>query len=140
MLIQTWGTTGQERYLSITTKFYRIADVIIFCCDCTSRESFDNIKNWIEEINKNNDNDSMENIIFLNNSDLNEERCIKKEEIEQFEKENGIKILEVSDKTGKGIDEGFEYIINKLINKENQKDSNKLNLKAGIGNNGGCCI
>ena len=140
MLIQTWDTAGQERYLSITTKYYRIADVIIICGDCTSRESFDNIKNWIEEINKNNDNDSVEKIIFLNKCDLNEERCIKKEEIEQFEKENGIKILEVSAKTGKGIDGGFEYIINKLINKENQKDSNKLNLKAGIGNNGGCCI
>ena len=138
--IQIWDTAGQERYRSITTAYYRGAAAIIICCDCTNRESFDNIKNWIEEISKYTDNDSLDKIVFLNKCDLNEERCIKKEEIEQSEKENGIKILEVSAKTGEGIDAGFEYIINKLIDKNTQKDSNTLNLQAGIGNKGGCCI
>ena len=138
--IQIWDTAGQERYRSITTAYYRGAAAIIICCDCTNRESFDNIKNWIEEISKYTDNDSVDKIVFLNKCDLNEERCIKKEEIEQSEKENGIKILEVSAKTGEGIDAGFEYIINKLIDKNSQKDSNTLNLQAGIGNKGGCCI
>ena len=138
--IQIWDTAGQERYRSITTAYYRGAAAIIICCDCTNRESFDNIKNWIEEISKYTDNDSVDKIVFLNKCDLNEERCIKKEEIEQSEKENGIKILEVSAKTGEGIDAGFEYIINKLIDKNIQKDSNTLNLQAGIGNKGGCCI
>ena len=138
--IQIWDTAGQERYRSITTAYYRGAAAIIICCDCTNRESFDNIKNWIEEITKYTDNDSVDKIVFLNKCDLNEERCIKKEEIEQSEKENGIKILEVSAKTGEGIDAGFEYIINKLIDKNTQKDSNTLNLQAGIGNKGGCCI
>ena len=138
--IQIWDTAGQERYRSITTAYYRGAAAIIICCDCTNRESFDNIKNWIEEISKYTDNDSVDKIVFLNKCDLNEERCIKKEEIEQSEKENGIKILEVSAKTGEGIDAGFEYIINKLIDKNTQKDSNTLNLQAGIGNKGGCCI
>ena len=138
--IQIWDTAGQERYRSITTAYYRGAAAIIICCDCTIRESFDNIKNWIEEISKYTDNDSVDKIVFLNKCDLNEERCIKKEEIEQSEKENGIKILEVSAKTGEGIDAGFEYIINKLIDKNTQKDSNTLNLQAGIGNKGGCCI
>ena len=138
--IQIWDTAGQERYRSITTAYYRGAAAIIICCACTNRESFDNIKNWIEEISKYTDNDSVDKIVFLNKCDLNEERCIKKEEIEQSEKENGIKILEVSAKTGEGIDAGFEYIINKLIDKNTQKDSNTLNLQAGIGNKGGCCI
>ena len=138
--IQIWDTAGQERYRSITTAYYRGAAAIIICCDCTNRESFDNIKNWIEEISKYTDNDSVDKIVFLNKCDLNEERCIKKEEIEQSEKENGIKILEVSAKTGEGIDAGFEYIINKLIDKNTQKDSNTLNLQARIGNKGGCCI
>ena len=138
--IQIWDTAGQERYRSITTAYYRGAAAIIICCDCTNRESFDNIKNWIEEISKYTDNDSVDKIVFLNKCDLNEERCIKKEEIEQSEKENGIKILEVSAKTGEGIDAGFEYIINKLIDKNTQKDNNTLNLQAGIGNKGGCCI
>ena len=138
--IQIWDTAGQERYRSITTAYYRGAAAIIICCDCTNRESFDNIKNWIEEISKYTDNDSVNKIVFLNKCDLNEERCIKKEEIEQASKENGIKILEVSAKTGEGIDAGFEYIIEKLIDKNEKKDNNTLNLKAGSGNKGGCCM
>ena len=72
---------------------------------------------------------------------LIEERCVKKEEIDKFEKENKIKVLEVSAKTGEGIDKSFEYIIEKLIDKNDKKDNNTLTLQGGgiIGNKGGCC-
>ena len=82
----------------------------------------------------------MNKIVFLNKCDLNEERCIKKEEIEQASKENGIKILEVSAKTGEGIDAGFEYIIEKLIDKNEKKSDNTMTLQGGnITNKPGCC-
>ena len=109
--IQIWDTAGEERYRSITTAYYRGAAAIIICCDCTNKESFNNIKNWVEEIGKYTDKDAVDKMVFMNKCDLTEERCIKKDEIDKFEKENGIKVLEVSAKTGEGIDKGFEYII-----------------------------
>ena len=111
--IQIWDTAGQERYRSITTAYYRGAAAIIICCDCTNEESFNNIKNWVEEIGKYTDKDAVDKMVFMNKCDLTEDRCIKKEDIDKFEKENGIKVLEVSAKTGEGIDKGFEYIIEK---------------------------
>ena len=138
--IQIWDTAGEERYRSITTAYYRGAAAIIICCDCTNKESFNNIKNWVEEIGKYTDKDAVDKMVFMNKCDLTEERCIKKDEIDKFEKENGIKVLEVSAKTGEGIDKGFEYIIEKLIDKNEKKDNNTLNLKAGSGNKGGCCM
>ena len=55
--IQIWDTAGQERYRSITTAYYRGAAAIIICCDSTNKESFYNIKNWIDEISKYTDKD-----------------------------------------------------------------------------------
>ncbi len=138
--IQIWDTAGQERYRSITTAYYRGAAAIIICCDCTNQESFNNIKNWIEEIAKYTDENSVDKIVFMNKCDLFEERIIKKDEIDKFEKENGIKVLEVSAKTGEGIDNAFEYIISKLIDKNEKKNNNTLTLQGGgIGDKGFCC-
>ena len=138
--IQIWDTAGQERYRSITTAYYRGAAAIIICCDCTNKESFNNVKNWIEEIAKYTDENTVDKIVFMNKCDLSEERIIKKEEIEKFEKENGIKVLEVSAKTGEGIDNAFEYIISKLIDKNEKKNNNTLTLQGGgITDKGFCC-
>ena len=138
--IQIWDTAGQERYRSITTAYYRGAAAIIICCDCTNNESFVNVKNWIEEIGKYTDENSVDKIDFMNKCDLIEERSIKKDEIEKFEKENGIKVLEVSAKTGEGIDNAFEYIIGKLIDKNEKKNNNNtLTLQGGGTSDKGIC-
>ena len=118
--IQIWDTAGQERYRSITTAYYRGAAAIIICCDSTNKESFYNINNWIDEISKYTDKD-VDKLVLMNKCDLVEERQIDKNEISKFEKENGIKIMEVSAKTGNGIDKAFEYIIEKLIDKNEKK-------------------
>ena len=140
--IQIWDTAGQERYRSITTAYYRGAAAIIICCDSTNKESFYNIKNWIDEISKYTDKD-VDKLILMNKCDLTEERQIDKNEISKFEKENGIKIMEVSAKTGNGIDKAFEYIIEKLINKNEKKEDSAMTLQNGpfgpFASGRGCC-
>ncbi len=139
--IQIWDTAGQERYRSITTAYYRGAAAIIICCDCTNNESFVNVKNWIEEIGKYTDKDSVDKIVLMNKCDLVEERCIDKNEINKFEKESGIKVLEVSAKTGEGIDKAFEYVIAKLIDKNEKTNNNTMTLRGDgfLDKQGGCC-
>ena len=138
--IQIWDTAGQERYRSITTAYYRGAAAIIICCDSTNKESFYNINNWIEEISKYTDKD-VDKIVLMNKCDLVEERQIEKNEIAKFEKDNGIKIMEVSAKTGNGIDKAFEYIIEKLIDNHEKKNNSSMTLQSGNVNNNkqGCC-
>ena len=137
--IQIWDTAGQERYRSITTAYYRGAAAIIICCDSTNKESFYNINNWIDEIAKYTDKE-VDKLILMNKCDLVEERQIDKNDISKFEKENGIKVMEVSAKTGDGIDKAFEYIIEKLIDKSENKKSNTMTLQGGsLSNKQGCC-
>ena len=137
--IQIWDTAGQERYRSITTAYYRGAAAIIICCDSTNKDSFYNLNNWIDEIAKYTDRD-VDKLILMNKCDLVENRQIDKSEISKFEKENGVKIMEVSAKTGDGIDKAFEYIIEKLIDKNEKKNTNTMTLQqASTNNKQGCC-
>ena len=137
--IQIWDTAGQERYRSITTAYYRGAAAIIICCDSTNKESFYNINNWIDEISKYTDKDA-DKLVLMNKCDLIQERQIDKNEISKFEKENGLKIMEVSAKTGNGIDKAFEYIIERLIDKNEKKNNNTMTLQGGsLINKQGCC-
>ncbi|CAF4988266.1 unnamed protein product, partial [Rotaria socialis] len=48
--LQIWDTAGQERFKTITTAYYRGAMGIMLVYDITSEKSFDNIKNWIRNI------------------------------------------------------------------------------------------
>lgn len=47
-----WDTAGQERFRTITSSYYRGAHGIIVVYDCTDQESFNNVKQWFEEINR----------------------------------------------------------------------------------------
>ena len=137
--IQIWDTAGQERYRSITTAYYRGAAAIIICCDSTNKDSFYNLNNWIDEISKYTDKE-VDKLILMNKCDLVDDRQIDKSEMAKFEKENGIKIMEVSAKTGNGIDKAFEYIIEKLIDKNEKKNDNTMTLQGGNNTNKpGCC-
>ena len=113
--IQIWDTAGQERYRSITTAYYRGAAAIFICFDLTNHDSFVNLNNWLEEVAKYTDN-NIDKLILANKSDLNEKKVTKKE-MDDFEKKTGIKIMEVSAKTGIGVEEAFKTMIEKLISK-----------------------
>jgi len=47
-----WDTAGQERFRTITNSYYRNANGIIIVYDLTDRQSFENVVNWYEEMNK----------------------------------------------------------------------------------------
>lgn len=47
-----WDTAGQERFRTITSSYYRGAHGIIVVYDCTDLETFNNLKQWLEEIDR----------------------------------------------------------------------------------------
>ena len=50
--LQIWDTAGQERFRTITCNYYRGAHGVVIVYDITDRESFENVKNWMTEIDK----------------------------------------------------------------------------------------
>ena len=49
--LQIWDTTGQERFRSLTTGYYRNAHAALIVYDITSTESLLNCERWMNDVN-----------------------------------------------------------------------------------------
>ena len=95
----------------------RFREGIILVFDITSRTSFYNLTDWINLIKDKLDDPII--VLFGNKTDIDKsEWKISSEEINDFIVYNNIKYFEVSAKTKKGINEGFNYIADEVLEKD----------------------
>lgn len=80
----------------------------------TNSSSFASLKNWLSEVSNYTDSD-VNKLILANKEDEVNGRKVSKEEIEEFMKHNNVEIKEVSAKSGKGVEDAFKYMVEKLI-------------------------
>ena len=112
--LQIWDTAGQERYKVITKSFVKGTDGIIFMYDITQKESFINIKKWIEETEGENPGE-VKKIIVGNKIDKEEDRQVTDEMKEKLNKEVDIDLIEVSAKKGIDVDKVFDILVEKIL-------------------------
>ena len=81
--LQIWGCSGQERFHSIVRSYYRNVKGVVFVCDLTRRETFNSITRWIDDFNKNSneDFDEIAKVIIGNKTDLGELIEVSEEEL-----------------------------------------------------------
>ncbi|CAI9736295.1 ras-related protein Rab-8A [Octopus vulgaris] len=104
--LQIWDTAGQERFRTITTAYYRGAMGIMLVYDITNEKSFENIRNWIRNIEEHASKD-VEKMILGNKCDMNDRRQVSKERGEQLAIEHGIKFMETSAKASINVEDAF---------------------------------
>ncbi|CAF0736150.1 unnamed protein product [Rotaria sordida] len=104
--LQIWDTAGQERFKTITTAYYRGAMGIMLVYDITSEKSFDNIKNWIRNIEEH-ASAEVERMLIGNKCDMQDKRQVSREKGEHLAMEYGIKFMETSAKGNINVDEAF---------------------------------
>ncbi|CAF1165068.1 unnamed protein product [Rotaria sordida] len=104
--LQIWDTAGQERFKTITTAYYRGAMCIMLVYDITSEKSFDNIKNWIRNIQEH-ASAEVERMLIGNKCDMLDKRQVTREKGENLANEYGIKFMETSAKGNINVDEAF---------------------------------
>lgn len=88
-----WDTAGQERYRSIITAYYRGAHGILLTFDLTRRESYDNIRRWLLDVNKH-AHQHTKTVLVGNKKDVDHMRNVTREEAEELARELGIKYFE----------------------------------------------
>ncbi len=116
---QIWDLAGQESFKNVRNMYYRGCFGALLVFDITNKQSFLNLDNWLKELLKHNGRGPIPLIILGNKVDLEEQRQVSQEEVNQyvenlkkrFSKESiEIKYLETSAKTGLNVEEAFETL------------------------------
>ena len=97
--LQIWDTSGEEKYRSITKSYYKNAEGLLVIFDITNEESFNHVKNWINEAKDN--NSDIKIILVGNKIDFENERKVAKERAIKFAENNNLQYFETSAKMGK---------------------------------------
>lgn len=104
--LQIWDTAGQERFRTITTAYYRGAMGILLVYDVTDEKTFNNIRNWIRNIEKH-ATENVNKILIGNKCDMVDKTVIDADKGQALAKEYGIKFVETSAKNSINVDEAF---------------------------------
>lgn len=141
ILIKIWDTVGQEKYAMITKSHYKIAHGIFLVCSYDNKESFNNLKKWLEGIRENCEPTKTKIIVVVNKTDIKEGRQFTLDQISIFSGKNDIEYIEISAKDNENIDEMFEKMISDVY--KNSYDKYKgFELEEGASSSGvarGCC-
>ena len=111
-----WDTAGQERFRGLAKNYFRGAHGFIFVYDITNKESFDKLKGWMKDAKeKIQDDESFKMIIVGNKKDCENKRKIEFQRLKEFGEENKVMYIEVSAKTGEGVDQLFNDFVHELL-------------------------
>jgi Ras-related protein Rab-5C len=139
--LQLWDTAGQERLRSILGLYYRKAHAVLLCYDLN--EGPDDLPGWLQDIHNNCPQDILITIAATK-SDIIEDQfkhnisegqrvindsIAQASEILQYEGFDDINVIPTSSRTGKGINEVFVDLIDKLLDKY-QRDLESMNQQA----------
>ena len=122
--LRLWDTAGSEKFRSITKGYYSNTCCALIVYDITNQNSFDSVKQWIEDVKNYTDKDT--HLVLVGNKiDLKDQRKISKEDGQNLATQNGMDFYESSALTGENINNIFEGICKYV----NQKiDEGKIDL------------
>ncbi|KAL6880052.1 hypothetical protein ACP4OV_011617 [Aristida adscensionis] len=104
--LQIWDTAGQERFRTITTAYYRGAMGILLVYDVTDESSFNNIRNWIRNIEQH-ASDNVNKILVGNKVDMDSKRVVSTAQGQKLADEYGMQFFETSAKTNQNVEQVF---------------------------------
>ncbi|KAJ2500527.1 ras GTPase [Coemansia sp. RSA 1972] len=104
--LQIWDTAGQERFRTITSSYYRGAHGIIVVYDVTDSDTFANVKQWLQEIDRY-ASEGVNKLLVGNKSDLEDKRSVDFTEAQEFASALNITFLETSAKDATNVESAF---------------------------------
>ncbi|KAL9137467.1 MAG: hypothetical protein Q9175_001318 [Cornicularia normoerica] len=104
--LQIWDTAGQERFRTITSSYYRGAHGICVVYDVTDMDSFNNVKQWLQEIDRY-ATEGVNKLLVGNKSDMSDKKVVEYTVAKEFADSLGIPFLETSAKNASNVEQAF---------------------------------
>jgi Ras-related protein Rab-1A len=104
--LQIWDTAGQERFRTITSSYYRGAHGIIVVYDVTDNDTFTNVKQWLQEIDRY-ASEGVNKLLVGNKSDLTGKKVVEYSVAKEFSDQLSIPFLETSAKNATNVEQAF---------------------------------
>jgi len=111
--LQIWDTAGQERFRTITSSYYRGAHGIIIVYDITNQESFNNVIQWLQEIDRHAPA-NVNKLLVGNKNDLMKKKMVDYTTAKEFADSKGISFLETSAKNSINVEQIFVTITSEI--------------------------
>lgn len=129
--LQIWDTAGQERFRTITSSYYRGAHGIIIVYDVTDQESFNNVKQWLQEIDRYATGGVMK-LLVGNKADLLDKKVVEYTAAKEFADALDIPFLETSALSSTNVEQAFftmaRQIKAQMTNNSSGNTGNKSNV------------
>jgi small GTP-binding protein len=120
--LQIWDTAGQERFRTLAPMYYRNSLVALLVFSITDDRTLQDVKSWAAEMKQ--QAEKMPTLFVIGNkSDLEDQRRVLAEEGAAIAKELSASYVEVSAKTGQGIDELFVSVAEEAATKLHPEQS-----------------
>ena len=122
--VEIWDTAGQERYRSLTKMFINDSKIVIFVYDITDKKSFEEVDFWVKTVKE----ILGDNPIFGlagNKKDLFQNEQVEEEEGQKKAEEIGAIFKLTSAKTGVGINDFMQKLLEEYIEKRGPKEEIK---------------
>ncbi|KAL2214164.1 small GTP-binding protein [Sarocladium strictum] len=144
--LQIWDTAGQERFRTITSSYYRGAHGICVVYDVTDMDSFNNVKQWLQEIDRY-ATEGVNKLLVGNKSDMSDKKVVEYTVAKEFADSLGIPFLETSAKNASNVEQAFLTMARQIKERmgttatNNTKPSVQVGQGQGVGNssNNSCC-
>jgi len=121
-LLDVLDTAGQEEYGAMREQYMRTGEGFLLVYSITSRNSFEEISTFHQQILRVKDKDSFPVIVVANKCDLEFERQVGMNEGRDLAKHFGCRFIETSAKQRINVDEAFSNLVREIrkYNKEQQ--------------------
>ncbi|MFX0095765.1 MAG: Rab family GTPase, partial [Candidatus Hodarchaeota archaeon] len=124
--LQIWDVAGQIRFATFRKTFFGGARGAFLIFDITRKRSFDRLTEWVRDVKA--FTRGAQCMLIANKIDK-EKRSVSKEAIQNFAQAiNAVSVIETSAKTGRGVEEAFEQLTEKILIKDWDFESLKKNL------------
>ncbi|MFX1496406.1 MAG: Rab family GTPase [Promethearchaeota archaeon] len=112
---QIWDLGGQESFKSLRKLYLEGANGALVIYDCTKKKTFEKLSDWIQDFKQARGNEPL--ILIGNKNDLEDKIKVTDSVGNEFAKKNNMIFISTSAKTGSNVEEAFNEITKRILNK-----------------------